>query len=59
MPIIKPMPLPVHDAAPTIALVDGEVVLLGPGAMSCAMTPAAARETVRRLTETLDRLPLE
>ena len=57
MPIIRPRPLPVHDVASNIALVDGEVVILGPGALSCAMTPEAARETVRRLTQILARLP--
>lgn len=34
-----------------VVAVDGEVVQLGPGAVALSMTPGAAAETGRRLTE--------
>ncbi len=43
------MPAPAYDSAPTITVVDEEVVLLGPGSVAFSMTRAAARETYRRL----------
>ncbi|WP_454760893.1 hypothetical protein [Caulobacter segnis] len=42
-------PYPAFDTAPTIALIEGEIVLVGPGAMAFSMTRIAAEETYRRL----------
>jgi hypothetical protein len=42
-------PYPAFDTAPTITLIEGEVVLVGPGAMAFSMTRVAAEETYRRL----------
>ena len=44
---------PAHDAAPTITVVDDEVVVLGPGAVAFSMTRRAAEETYRRLGQAL------
>lgn len=42
-------PYPAFDTAPTITMVEDEVVLVGPGAMAFSMTRSAAEETYRRL----------
>lgn len=42
-------PYPAFDTAPTITLIEGEVVLVGPGVMAFSMTRIAAEETYRRL----------
>jgi hypothetical protein len=42
----------VFNEATTTAAIDGDVVLTGPDGVAVSMTPAAAFETARRLTET-------
>jgi hypothetical protein len=49
----QPAPEPAYDRAPTIAVVDGEVVVLGPGSTGFSMTREAAEETRRRLVRAL------
>lgn len=46
-------PPPAYDAAPSISVVENEVVVLGPGSVAFSMTRAAAEETHRRLGEVL------
>jgi hypothetical protein len=43
------------EAPGEVTSVDGEVVLLGPGAISGSMTPEAAEETGRRLKQSADQ----
>lgn len=57
MPQFELTPPPAYDLAPSISVVDDEIVLLGPGSVAFSMTRAAAEETHRRLGEAL-RLPL-
>jgi hypothetical protein len=47
-------PPPAYDVAPSVTLVEDEIVLLGPGAVAFSMTWAAAKETHRRLGEVLE-----
>jgi hypothetical protein len=42
-------PFPPFDVPLEVDLVDGEVVVIGPGAVAFAMTVEAAMETARRL----------
>ena len=46
-------PTPAYDTAPSIQVVEGEVVVVGPGALAFSMTIAAAEETYRRLGQVL------
>jgi hypothetical protein len=43
------------DTPMTVEVVDGEVVVLGPNAISVALTPRAAEESGRRLLEAARR----
>jgi hypothetical protein len=43
------------DTAMTVEVVEGEVVILGPDAVSVSLTPSAAEESARRLLEAADR----
>ncbi|CAN5185525.1 hypothetical protein BH10PSE3_BH10PSE3_17640 [soil metagenome] len=43
------LPSPAYDSAPTITVVDEEIVILGPGSVAFSMTREAAWETHRRL----------
>ena len=47
-------PAPAHDRAPTITIVDDEIVVVGPGSIAFSMTRDAAQETYRRLGRVLD-----
>ena len=47
------MPLDALTEPLRVILVEGEVVFLGPGAVNFAMTPAAARQTLERLSAVL------
>jgi hypothetical protein len=47
------MPPPAYDVAPSITMVDDEIVMLGPGSVAFSMTRAAAEEMHRRLGEIL------
>jgi hypothetical protein len=49
-------PPPAHDSAPSISAVEGEIGMVGPGAIAFSVTQAAAEETHRRLGEVLDGL---
>jgi hypothetical protein len=53
VPNFKFVPSPAHDLAPAISVVEGEVVVVGPGAVAFSMTRAAAQETYRRLGQAL------
>ncbi len=46
---VAPVDIPLE-----VRLVEGEVVVIGPGSIAFSMTPDAARETCRRLGEALD-----
>ncbi len=48
-------PEPAYDVAPTVSVIEGEIVLVGPGAIAFSMTREAARETHRRLGLALDQ----
>jgi hypothetical protein len=48
-------PAPAYDVAPTISVIDDEVVVVGPGSVAFSMTRDAARETHRRLGLALDQ----
>ncbi len=48
-----PSPEPVHKLAPTIMMIDEEVVFVGPGPVAFSMTQDAATETLRRLASVL------
>ena len=50
-------PPPAYDVAPSISVVDDEIVVLGPGAVAFSMTWAAAEETHRRLGDVLKNPP--
>ncbi len=43
--------LEAHDTPTTVTSVDGEVVLDGPDGLGLSMTPAAAKETGKRLVK--------
>lgn len=47
------MPPLAYDKAPLIEVIDGEIVLVGPGALAFSMTREAAEEMQRRLAEVL------
>jgi hypothetical protein len=47
------MPPPAYDVAPSISMIEGEIVVIGPGAVAFSMTRDAAEETHRRLGEAL------
>lgn len=47
--------LTVYEEPASVSAVEGEVVVLGPGAISGAFTPEAAVETARRLLNAADR----
>jgi hypothetical protein len=53
VPNFELAPSPAYDLAPTISVVEGEVVIVGPGAVAFSMTRAAAEETYRRLGQVL------
>jgi hypothetical protein len=46
-------PPPAYDTAPTVSIVEDEIVVVGPGSIAFSMTWAAAKETHRRLGEVL------
>jgi hypothetical protein len=48
-------PAPAYDVAPTISVIDDEVVVVGPGSVAFSMTRDAALETHRRLGLALDQ----
>ena len=54
MTTLVPQPLPALDRPLKVSLVDGEVVVVGPGAIAFSMTPAAALATARLITEALE-----
>ena len=43
------------DTAMTVEVIEGEVVILGPDAISVSLTPSAAEESGRRLLAAADR----
>jgi hypothetical protein len=47
-------PPPAYDCAPHISEVEGEIVVVGPGAVAFSMTMAAAEEMHRRMGQVLD-----
>jgi hypothetical protein len=47
-------PPPAYDSAPHISEVEGEIVVVGPGAVAFSMTRAAAEEMHRRLGNVLN-----
>lgn len=47
-------PIPAFDEPSQTSAIDGEVVVEGPGGQGHAFTPAAARETGRRLEAAAD-----
>jgi hypothetical protein len=49
-------PPPAYDSAPSISVVEDEIVVVGPGAVAFSMTTTAAEEMHRRLGEALDGL---
>jgi hypothetical protein len=49
-------PAPAYDSAPTISVVEDEIVVVGPGSIAFSMTQAAAAETHRLLGEVLEDL---
>jgi hypothetical protein len=59
MTFVDPIPQPAHDEAPSVSLVGGEIVVLGPGSTGFSMTRQAAMETRRRLAQALRALPAE
>jgi hypothetical protein len=50
-------PPPAFDVAPSISVVEDEIVVLGPGSVAFSMTRAAAEETHRRLGDVLKEPP--
>jgi hypothetical protein len=56
---VLPHPAPAFDSAPSVSIVKGEFVFLGPGGTGFSMTRDAAVETCRRLTEALAAPPGE
>lgn len=49
-------PPPAFDVAPMVSVIEGEIVMVGPGAIAFSMTREAARETHRRLGLALDQV---
>jgi hypothetical protein len=49
----EPRPVDPIDTPLEVRLIEGEVVVIGPGPVAFSMTPAAARETCRRLGDVL------
>jgi hypothetical protein len=47
------------DTAMTVEVVDGEVVVMGPDAVSVSLTPSAAEESGRRLVEAAERARID
>lgn len=43
-----------YDQPPEAMAIDGEVVILGPGAISYSMTPAAARAACERMSAAVE-----
>ena len=52
-------PEPAYDVAPTVSVIEDEIVLVGPGAIAFSMTREAARETHRRLGVALGQSPAD
>jgi hypothetical protein len=50
------MPIAPIDEAIAVTIVDGEVVFDGPNGFSGSMTPAAAKETARRIAAAIDEI---
>ena len=51
------MEMPAFDQALEVSVEDGEVVITGPDGLCVSLTAEAARESARRLTTALARLP--
>jgi hypothetical protein len=49
--------VPAFDQALEVSVEDGEVVITGPDGLCASLTAEAARESARRLTVALSRLP--
>lgn len=47
---------PIFDEPMRATVAEGAIVVLGPGGVGVALTPDAARESARRLTEAANRL---
>lgn len=50
------MPIAPIDEAIVVTVVEGEVVLGGPNGFNGSMTPAAAKETARRIAAAVDEI---
>jgi hypothetical protein len=50
-------PAPAYDRAPSVSVIDDEIVVVGPGSIAFSMTRDAALETYRRLGAALAVAP--